>query len=512
MDESLRTAARKGNVSDLYTLIQRNGNVLRRLDEVEFIDTPLHIAAEAGCMQFAMEVINLKPPFARKLNQQGLSPIHLAVEKGHKEMVLRLLEIDNDLVRVKGRNGETPLHYISKVGNRDGLLDKFLEACPECIRDVTIHNRTALHIAVENKRLDVLRILIETLKKKDYYRKVVNRKDEDGNTALHLAASNNQLQMLKLLLNCKADKHATNQDGLTALDVAQRHNNRECIDILHGCSIPVLSNLKSKLEKQIIKYATKASSSIFHNMDDISSDDRNALLVILALLLTATYQAALSPPGGVWQGDNTSKSNGSYDEAVLGTSVLNEMLFFIFYLPTYVVFIVTFFLTLALLKPFPHGFRTALQVLLAVFAICFDLSVKYIAPSTLAHRVMTVFSVMVFILTVFMFRAYPMSKLSVGIFACWFSPAFLPLTFSVGDIVVENIVQGCWLFLFLHDEFREGTIILVVYSLSTTMPVILWAGVLNFTNCIAFGCWLFLSICRFCIKRFLIHRERLSLY
>ncbi|MBA0870093.1 hypothetical protein Goshw_007752 [Gossypium schwendimanii] len=49
-------------------------------------------------------------------------------------------------------------------------------------------------------------------------------------------------------------------------------------------------------------------------MDDISADDRNALLVILGLLLTATYQATLSPPGGVWQGENTSRSKGSFDE------------------------------------------------------------------------------------------------------------------------------------------------------------------------------------------------------
>ncbi|KAL4290748.1 hypothetical protein GQ457_14G026070 [Hibiscus cannabinus] len=194
MDQSLRATARNGNVSDLYALIQRNGNVLRRLDNVEFIDTPLHIAAEEGCTRFAMEMMNLKPSFARKLNHQGLSPIHLALEKGHTELVLRLMEIDTELIRVKGKNGETPLHYISKVGNHNDLLDKFLEACADCIRDVTTQNHTALHIAVENRRLDVLQVLIKMLRKKDYCEEVVNRKDEDGNTALHLAASNNQPQ------------------------------------------------------------------------------------------------------------------------------------------------------------------------------------------------------------------------------------------------------------------------------------------------------------------------------
>ncbi|KAA3481723.1 protein ACCELERATED CELL DEATH 6-like [Gossypium australe] len=78
------TAARIGNVSDLYSLIQRDGNVLRHFDEVEFVETPLHIAAEEGCIRFAIELLNLKPSFARKPNQRGLSPIHLALKKGHK--------------------------------------------------------------------------------------------------------------------------------------------------------------------------------------------------------------------------------------------------------------------------------------------------------------------------------------------------------------------------------------------------------------------------------------------
>ncbi|XVF82287.1 hypothetical protein PTKIN_Ptkin16aG0034000 [Pterospermum kingtungense] len=56
MDQSLRKAARERNVSDLYSLIQEDANVLKRIDKVEYIDTPLHIAAEARCIDFAMEV------------------------------------------------------------------------------------------------------------------------------------------------------------------------------------------------------------------------------------------------------------------------------------------------------------------------------------------------------------------------------------------------------------------------------------------------------------------------
>ncbi|KAG4127769.1 hypothetical protein ERO13_D10G243700v2 [Gossypium hirsutum] len=455
MDERLRTAARTGNVSDLYSLIEIDGNALKQFDEEEFVETPLHIAAEEGyCIRFAMEMMSLKPSFASKLNKQGLTPLHLAVTKGHTSMVLRFLEINKDLARVKGKNGKTPLHIITEVGNHNGLLDRVLEICPQSIRDVTVENRNALHIAVKNDRLDVLRVLLQTLRKTDCYRDVVNQKDQDGNTALHLAAFHNQPEMLKLLLNCNADQHATNQAGLMALDIADQNHNEDSITVLRGCFIPGVSNFKHKLEKQV----RKASSLISHEIDNISGEDRNALLVILGLLLTATFQASLSPPGGVWQGDNTSKSEGSYDEMAL-----------------------------------------ALQVLLAFFAMSFDLSVSFIAPTRFTTSVMAVFSVLVFILTVLMVSTSRVSKLSVAILGCRLSASFA-LHYYMKSSVLPNVIQGVWLFLFLHDEFWKGTILVAAYCLAMSTLT------RDFTYCIVFGCWFSFFLFRVCLNRFLIHR------
>nr|KJB35084.1 hypothetical protein B456_006G099500 [Gossypium raimondii] len=456
MDESLRTAARTGNVSDLYSLIQRNGNVLRSFDEVEFTETPLHVAAEEGCIG--------------KLNQQGLSPIHIAVKKGHKEMVLRFLEIDKDLVRVKGKKGKTPLHLISKVGNPDGLVDRFLEVCPQSIKNVTTRNRTALHIAAEKKRLDAFQVLIRTLKKKDYCHEVVNRKDEDGNTALHIAAINNQPQMLKLLLECKADKHETNEAGLTALEAAHQQNNIESISILRDSFSPRVSNFKYKLKKQIGKYVAKASSLIFDDVDNISSEDRSTLLIILGLLLTASFQVTLSPPGGVLQGENFSKSKGSYDANAPGKSVLGEVYFLRFFVPTYVVFMTAFFLTVAPLKPFPVGLRTTLQILLAFLAICFNQSVSIIAPTDLARYVIYIFSIFFVFLLVLMSIVYRASKFITSILGFWLFP---------------------WLLIFLFNEFSQGTILIVGYCLYF---IILFLG----------G-WLFISLYRVPFRNGLVH-------
>ncbi|XVF83546.1 hypothetical protein PTKIN_Ptkin16aG0497700 [Pterospermum kingtungense] len=202
MDESLRNAARGGNVNDLYTLMHRNGNVLKRIDEVEFIDTPLHIAADAGHIDLAMEIMILKPSFARKLNTQGLSPIHLAVEKKHKELVLNILKTDKDIVRVKGKNGETPLHYVITREDDPELLPIFLNECPESIRDVTAENQTALHIAVRNNKEEALKILCKMLRKTDYCQDVLNQKDRKGKTALQIARDDNKSKMAREISKC----------------------------------------------------------------------------------------------------------------------------------------------------------------------------------------------------------------------------------------------------------------------------------------------------------------------
>ncbi|XVF83550.1 hypothetical protein PTKIN_Ptkin16aG0498100 [Pterospermum kingtungense] len=534
MDENWARAARGGNVVDLYQLIEKDGDVLKRIEEKEFTDTPLHIAAEAGCIDFAMEIMSLKPSFARKLNKQGLSPIHLAVEQGHKLLVLNIMETAKDLVRVKGKKGETPLHYVISREEKPELLPRFLEDCPDSIRDLTTENQTVLHLAVMNNNLEALKILCKMLRKTDHCQDVVNQKDRNGDTALHIAALYNHHE---------ADIHATNLAGLTALKVAQKLKNIESTSILRGSFLPGVSSVKYKLEKPILKHARNAAAVIFQDMDSISSEDRNALLVILGLLLTATYQASLSPPGSVWQEDSSPNES---KKKTAGKTIMDETEFLLFYIPTCSVFIVTFFLTLGLLKPFPRGFRTALQLLLAFLAICFFQSIHFLAPTRFAAGIIYLFSILILFLMTLMCISYRVSHLSVLILGTWLfsrGDEYLYYLRFIGDtmagyIIVGNILVVCWLLLFLYDEFLKGIAVGVGYCIFVfmkdwyDMPLALnallgcwlflflhdkfWRGsffVVGF--CVIFGvragldlsypllvlgCWLFLSLCRLCIK------------
>ncbi|XP_017647988.2 ankyrin repeat-containing protein BDA1-like [Gossypium arboreum] len=230
MDERMIGAAQTGDINILYELILNDPYVLQRIDDVPFFHTPLHVAASAGHFDFMMEMINLKPSFARKLNQAGFSPMHLALQNQKTQAVLRLLRFDEGLLRVKRREGFTPLHHVVQNGNVDFLI-KFLEVCPEAIEDVTVRDETVFHLAVKNNRFEAFQVLVGWLIRSRH--KAANRwekellswADIDGNTVLHVAAIRNRPQVVKVLLEhlCGDHINAKNAKGLTALDIQSQY-------------------------------------------------------------------------------------------------------------------------------------------------------------------------------------------------------------------------------------------------------------------------------------------------
>ena len=202
--ERLKQVAQDENIDAFYKLIREDVKLLEAIDELPFVETPLHIAASVGNAPFAMEMMRLKPSLVSKPNPDGFSPLHLALQKGQIEMLRRLLQIDGDLVRVKAKEGMTLLHYAATTDVQLDLLVEFLSVCPHSIEDVTIRNETALHIALKHKKLEAFKLLVGWLRQNRsknsmfWERKILNWKDGEGNTVLHVAISNNQLQACSL--------------------------------------------------------------------------------------------------------------------------------------------------------------------------------------------------------------------------------------------------------------------------------------------------------------------------
>ncbi|XVF75677.1 hypothetical protein PTKIN_Ptkin13bG0205700 [Pterospermum kingtungense] len=399
MEERLTEAAQAGDTNALYASIREDPDVFRRIDDAQFADTPLHIAAARGNTDFAIAVMYLRPSFGRKLNRDVLSPIHLALQNQHSETVLRLLALDNDLVRVKGKEGYTALHCVAEQGDLH-LLAQFLQDCPACIEDLTIRNETALHLAAQNNRLEAVEIIARWLRRSHLYGKVsrnhlLDFKDRDGNTVLHIAAYNTQPQMMKVLLECKVEAKEINTSGLTAMEVlenqTQSPNRETSLHILRSNATGFMGfnpfrapsstvTLHDKLRSKI----TSMEETVIHfkcKVLNMSANMINALLVVLTLILTATYQALINPPGGVWQGDPTADSS-TINLHHVGTSVMDLSSFHLFFRLNFLVFVSTSFLTIGLLQIVSgsNSIMVMIELLLVSLFCCVKVAWRVISP------------------------------------------------------------------------------------------------------------------------------------
>ncbi|MED6137618.1 hypothetical protein PIB30_066656 [Stylosanthes scabra] len=269
--------------------------------------------------------------------------------------------MDKELVRVKGREGITPLHFVSQTGDSD-LLATFLSACPDSIEDVTVRRETALHVALKHKRLESFQVLVGWLSRNTrkgaacLQYSIFNRKDEEGNTILHLSAINNDLQALDLLINTKTmEVNAQNLEKLTALDkAASKEMEKKLLKAgaIRSSCIEVRPTLADELRSNIIA-RKKVITNIKRIRESMPDSHREAYLVVAALILTAIYQSALSPPGGLYQSEIGAKNSTSAEAA--GKSVLSSTDFFVFSLLNKTVLFFTVLLTSLILIPTGWG-------------------------------------------------------------------------------------------------------------------------------------------------------------
>ncbi|KAJ4957940.1 hypothetical protein NE237_025051 [Protea cynaroides] len=340
MDQRLIDVAEAGDIEGLYTLLKEDPTILDKVDDVGFINTPLHIAVIKGEARFAAEIANLKPSFARKLNEDGFSPLHIASAIGKVEIVRDLLKMDKSLCLLKGREKMLPLHCAAAVSGNEAVLDELLSARPKSIKELTVRKETALHLAVKNDRYYALKELLTWLDDIPIRRMMLKWVDDEGNTILHLAASRRQLEMVKLLCRYGTTNHAQailavpinaiNTYDFTALDILLKlaPEEEEVLQILYKSGAKKGEQIKTFLPppgEALKRFRNRRMTRrIASNLEflfpvvnkNISSDVRNALLVVVVLIVTATYQLGISPPGGLWQ-DNYDPSKSSNDSSSL---------------------------------------------------------------------------------------------------------------------------------------------------------------------------------------------------
>lgn len=341
----LKVAAEDGRIDLLYEVIEVDPSILENIDSIQFVETPLHIAAFKGHLRFAIEIMNLKPSFALKLNPQGFSPIHLAMQKNKKHMVYHFVSINKDLVRVRGREGITPLHFASQIGEVK-MLAYFLRLCPESIEYLTVRRETALHIAVKNEQYEALQVLVSWLKKntqrgaQNLENKILNRRDKAHNTILHISALSSDPQALLLLVSTGIDLKAKNNENKTALDIASTPEIKSILLSVGAKPSLEVTDYPSFDHRIRSKITIIGALGIYIDRitRDILEEQRNTWLIVATLVATAIYQSGLSPPGGIYQvsaGDtNTNITSSNFTISAhpgnAGKSVLSGYEFFLF--------------------------------------------------------------------------------------------------------------------------------------------------------------------------------------
>ncbi|KAK2408196.1 ankyrin repeat-containing protein BDA1 [Trifolium repens] len=421
----LRPAAEEGNIDLLYNVLKNNPSILEDIDSEQLVETPLHIAATKGHIPFATEIMNWKPSFALKLNPEGLSPIHLAIQ--NKRMMLCFIGMNKDLVRVKGKGGRTPLHLASEIGDV-AVLNELLHACPNSLEDVTVWGDTALHIAAKNNNYDALHLLVFFLRNNkrrgsgmlEY--KVLRQKDNLDNTILHISVENKiPKEIIQLLIKSKYGRHlnAKNSESKTALDMA---TDTEIIKLLSSAGAKYsskLSNSKtlSSKHKPIITMWDEVEIYISRLKNIITEEQRSTSMIILTLIITATYQSVLSPPGGFYQAnasDNnvniTASSNSTISSVgTAGKSVLSIEDFFMFSYFSMFSFLMSTIIIIIITPRGKIAFTTLSPML--IFTMSYVYSMWKISPTNFNYIVVGVFFIIIGVIFLIIYAICVYSRL-----------------------------------------------------------------------------------------------------
>ncbi|WRX35099.1 PGG domain - like 10 [Theobroma cacao] len=146
-----------------------------------------------------------------------------------------------------------------------------------------------------------------------------------------------------LLFNTSVEVNAVNANGFTAMDVlAQSNRGLKDFDIAESLrdagalrvaeisyTGPRIGGLRTKATPLIAQIPVTPPSKDYvqkaTNNEDWLTRKRDALMVVASLIATMAFQAALTPPGGLWQDDLTGTSQGNDTQPhEAGTSIIAD--------------------------------------------------------------------------------------------------------------------------------------------------------------------------------------------
>ncbi|MGL9761993.1 MAG: ankyrin repeat domain-containing protein [Wolbachia sp.] len=241
--------------------------------------TPLHLGAQLGNLDIVKFLLMNGAYFnARTKVDRYVLPLHFAEKSGNLEVVklLRLIEklfkaiksnnfeIVDSLVKqgvvinAKDTDGWTALHYAVNNGRID--IVRILLTNRADVTQVTNKSNTPLHIAVLKDHKEIVGVLVQHVSN-DKLNSFINAGTTSGATSLHVAAKNGSLEIVKSLLKHGAIYNIKNKEDKTPIDFSQDQK--------------VTSLLK--LVEKLFKGAENSDIEIISKLKAIKPDERMAV-------------------------------------------------------------------------------------------------------------------------------------------------------------------------------------------------------------------------------------------
>ncbi|KAI3833063.1 hypothetical protein MKX03_021341 [Papaver bracteatum] len=264
---------------------------LDNLDEVFtcFRRTPLHIAVMSNDIKFAKQILSLKPDLALKQDNLGWTPLHLASARASLQMVELLVSAEPSACEAKDDAQRTPLH-LAAMNNRVEIMEVLTEeGLPKVIHLKNDQNgETILHFCVKsNSSIEIFELLVDklALARTSNPNIIVNSKDNSGITMVQYILQSSKLKL-----------EITDADFAEALNELspEKKNDLET-------RFQKKNDLETRFRKNDLEINTSSKNVDKHKW---LKQRVNALMVVATLIAGIAFQAAMNPPGGVWQ-DNT---------------------------------------------------------------------------------------------------------------------------------------------------------------------------------------------------------------
>nr|XP_048325569.1 ankyrin repeat-containing protein ITN1-like isoform X1 [Ziziphus jujuba var. spinosa] len=331
------------------------------------------------------------------------------------------------------------LHIAAKKGH-DAVIRVLMKSCPEVCELLDNNGRTALHIAVESRKVMAVKFLLDQAMA---FQDLIDLQDNKGNTALHVAATVGDFHILRILTNdSRIDKGATNKDKMTFVDIilsSKELQDTEILKIMVGLEIEIVlppvdtrktnkaeskENKKDEIqieedeagckqqineaeskEKKEVEIQVEENKEAGRNQPEkmvmVSSDKKelskneggfenmmndftNLNILVATIIATATFAAAFAMPGGynnqglpVLHRTKEFKRFLFYDQLALSLSTASLLLHFFLTLLGKI-------FTATLFPVALTGYLTGFALFTMVFA--FDQGIKTVIPRTENHE------------------------------------------------------------------------------------------------------------------------------